>query len=163
MHLLVCLTMFEAGPVTRAMVIGAQFAMTPFLALTYMVNPKAMHRFVGYLEQTACSTYANIIDNIETPGTQLHEAWAELPAPEMAKGYWKLPEDAKWVDALKCIYADESHHRDTNHTFADMESDDPSPFVEKHRADAIRAWKINDALHVLRQHQRDPSSTGWAK
>ena len=106
MHLLVCLKMAEAGPVTRFMCVGAQLALTPFLMGVYMLNPKAAHRFVGYLEQTACETYHNIITHIETPGTKLNAAWAVTPAPEIAKGYWHLPEDAKWVDALRCIYAD---------------------------------------------------------
>jgi len=154
MHLLVCLKMFDAGPLTRLMCVGAQVAMTPVLMATYILKPKAMHRFVGYLEQTACSTYANIIEHIETPGTQLHEAWGELDAPELAKGYWKLPDDAKWVDTLRCIYADESHHRDVNHTFATMESDDPNPFVLKHKQDAARAWRLEEAERVLGEHQR---------
>lgn len=153
MHLLVCLKMFEAGPVTRLMCVGAQLALTPFLMGVYVVHPKAMHRFVGYLEQTACETYHNIIEHIETPGTQLHGAWAELPAPEIAKGYWKLADDAKWVDALRCIYADESHHRDVNHTFADMASDDPNPFVHKHKEDAARAWKLEEAERLLKEHR----------
>jgi len=113
---------------------------------------QAMHRFVGYLEQTACQTYHNIISHIETPGTRLHTAWAELPAPEMAKGYWHLDDDAKWVDALKCMYADESNHRDVNHTFASMESDDPNPYVNKHKEDAAKAWKLMEAQRVIREH-----------
>ena len=52
MHLLVCLKMFNATPATRAMVLAAQLAITPFLMVTYMINPKAGHRFVGYLEET---------------------------------------------------------------------------------------------------------------
>jgi hypothetical protein len=56
-----------------------------------------MHRFVGYLEETACVTYANVIAQTLTPGTPLHAAWAHLPAPEYARAYWRLPEDAKWV------------------------------------------------------------------
>lgn len=59
--------------------------MTPWLALLYVVHPRAVHRFVGYLEETACITYANIIRQVETPGTPLHEAWSELPAPALAK------------------------------------------------------------------------------
>lgn len=152
MHLLVCLKMFEAGPLTRLMCVGAQLALTPFLMGVYMINPKAMHRFVGYLEQTACETYHNIITHLETPGTQLHAEWSELPAPEIAKGYWKLREEAKWLDALRCIYADESHHRDVNHTFADMASDDPNPFLLQHKEDAARAWKLEQAQKLLREH-----------
>jgi len=52
MHLLVCLDMFKASWLTRAMVIGAQVTVTPALMLVYMVNPRSMHRFVGYLEET---------------------------------------------------------------------------------------------------------------
>merc|ERR1719356_2401176 len=134
--------MFNASLVTRLLVVCAQVFMTPFLAAIYVVHPKAVHRFVGYLEETACLTYANIISQVETPGTPLHEAWAELPAPQAAKGYWKLSDDAKWLDALKCMFADESNHRDVNHTFATMKSDDPNPYVEKHKDMAVHAWRF---------------------
>ena len=38
--------------------------------------------------------------------------------------------------------ADETHHRDVNHTFADMDSDDPNPFLAMHKEDAIKAWRL---------------------
>ena len=142
MHLLTCLHMFNAGPLTRAMVVAAQITITPFLFITYLFNPKAGHRFVGYLEETACETYKNVIVQVETPGTPLHEDWSKLPAPQIAKGYWRLRDDALWVDVLKCIFADEANHRDVNHTFSSMETDDPSPFVDKHRDDAAKAWRL---------------------
>jgi hypothetical protein len=142
MHLLVCMKMFKAGLVTRLMVVAAQVCMTPFLAAIYTVHPRAVHRFVGYLEETACVTYANIIDQVETPGTPLHEAWSELPAPALGRVYWKLPKDAMWVDTLKCMFADECNHRDVNHTFATMSSDDPNPYVEKHKNMASYAWRL---------------------
>jgi hypothetical protein len=142
MHLLVCMKMFKAGLVTRLLVMGAQVFMTPFLAAVYIVHPRTVHRFVGYLEETACVTYANIIDQVQTPGTPLHEAWSGLPAPALARAYWKLPEEAMWVDTLKCMFADESNHRDVNHTFATMASDDPNPFVAKHQDNAAHAWRL---------------------
>mmetsp|Transcript_67254 Transcript_67254/g.194693 ORF Transcript_67254/g.194693 Transcript_67254/m.194693 type:complete len:381 (+) Transcript_67254:78-1220(+) len=142
MHLLVCMKMFKAGYITRLLVLAAQVFMTPWLGLLYVVHPRSVHRFVGYLEETACLTYANIIHQVQTPGTPLNEAWADLPAPALAKIYWKLPEDAMWVDALKCMFADESNHRDVNHTFATMESDDPNPFVNKHLNNAVHAWRL---------------------
>lgn len=103
MHLLVCLKVAEASTLTRAMVVGLQLVLTPFLATLYAVHPTAVHRFVGYLEETACHTYASIIKHIETPGTHLHEGWHNVPAPDVAIGYWKLPQDAKLVDALRCM------------------------------------------------------------
>lgn len=144
MHLLLCLSKFEAGALTRIMVITAQMVMVPILITVYAIHPRSMHRFVGYLEETACKTYVNIIDHVETPGTHLNIAWYDLDAPDMAKGYYKLPENAKFVDCLKCMCADESHHRDVNHTFADMNSHTPNPFITTHREDALRAWTLSN-------------------
>lgn len=86
MHLMVCFKMFGASPLVRGLVLAAQTIMTPVLMIVYAVHPRAMHRFVGYLEETATDTYINIANMIETPGTHLHEAWKDQPAPEMAKG-----------------------------------------------------------------------------
>lgn len=143
MHLVTCMQMFEAGLVTRGLVITAQTLMTPLLVGLYILKPQALHRFVGYLEETACITYANIIDQVETPGTPLHEAWSNIPAPTVAKNYWKLADDTKWVDVLKCMFADESHHRDVNHTLAEMGNSDPNPFVVKHQENVNMAWRLH--------------------
>jgi len=145
--------MFSANPVTRFFVVAAQMTMTPLLMLLYAVKPKSMHRFVGYLEQTACDTYFNVITKCETPGTKLHESWSKLPAPPIAIGYWKLDEDATWIDTLKCMYADETHHRDCNHTFASMESDDPNPFIAEHKEAAGRAWIIEQEKRIAKEQK----------
>lgn len=139
MHLLVCLKMFQASMITRALVVAAQLTMGPLMTLTYMLYPPAMHRFVGYLEETAVETYTNLIDKAQTPGTQLHQAWHNLPAPPIAKSYWKLPEDATWIMTLKHILADEAHHRDVNHTFASLPRDAENPFIKDHMRDFDRA------------------------
>ena len=93
-----------------------------FLALLYMARPQLLHRFVGYLEETAVHTYTNIVKLTATPGTQLHAAWKDAAAPAVAIQYWQMPSDATWVDSLRRMLADESHHRDVNHTFASMDS-----------------------------------------
>ena len=139
MHLLVCLKMFEASPITRALCVAAQFGMTPFLALTYAVHPGSMHRFVGYLEETAVETYTNLVEKTTTPGTKLHDEWQGLSAPGIAKAYWKLDRDAKWVDCLQHMLADESHHRDVNHTFATLPEGAPNPFIKQHMQDFDKA------------------------
>jgi hypothetical protein len=46
------------------------------------------------------------------------------------------------VDALCCMFADETHHRDVNHTFAELKQDDVNPFVAEHKANALRAWRM---------------------
>jgi len=139
MHLIVCMSFFEAGPVTRAAVQLGQLALTPFLAGLYLVRPQLLHRFVGYLEETAVHTYTNIVTTAQTPGTRLHTVWHDVPAPEVAREYWRLPDDASWVDCLKRMLADESHHRDVNHALASMPPDQlfgsDNPFVQEHQAD----------------------------
>jgi len=139
MHLLVCLKMFNASSLTKALVVGAQLSMTPLLMVTYMISPAAMHRFVGYLEETAVETYGNIVDHCETEGTQLHKAWSTLEAPEIAKVYWNLDQDASWVTCLKHMLADEAHHRDVNHTFATLPEGSDNPFIQEHMQNFDRA------------------------
>ncbi len=39
-------------------------------------------------------------------------------------------------------FADETHHRDVNHTFAEMDQQDPNPFVLQHKLDALRAHAL---------------------
>jgi hypothetical protein len=144
MHLLICLNTFNANLPTRAMVIAAQMLMVPGLLITYLIKPSAVHRFVGYLEETACKTYVNVIKHVEIPGTQLNAKWANMAAPAIAIKYYKLPADAKWVDTLKCMMADEAHHRDVNHTFAGMKSSDANPFLQLHKENAIKAWRLHE-------------------
>ena len=148
MHLITCLKMFDASFTTRFLVVSAQMIMTPTLLTIYLIHPKSMHRFVGYLEETACHTYVNIIKHIETPGTHLSNEWKDLKAPEIAISYWKLPKDALWVDVLGCMMADETHHRDVNHTFADMDSDDPNPFLLQHKSNAVQSWRMDPKSYV---------------
>jgi len=133
------MSFFEAGPVTRFIVQAGQLALTPFLAGLYVVRPQLLHRFVGYLEETAVHTYTNIVEMTSTPGTQLHTAWKDTPAPQAAIDYWQLPADAMWVDCLKRMLADESHHRDVNHAMASMSEaqlfGEDNPFIHEHKAD----------------------------
>lgn len=152
MHLMICMKMFNAGLLTRAMVLTTQVVMTPFLFALYALHPKSCHRFVGYLEETASFTYRQIITCVRTPGTPLHEEWSNLRAPAIAKGYYNLPDDAMWVDVLEQMFADETHHRDVNHTFATMESDDPNPFLQKHLEDAAKAWRLEQDQEACDYH-----------
>merc|ERR1719305_566611 len=133
------MSFFEAGLATRLVVQAAQLALTPFLAGLYVIRPQLLHRFVGYLEETAVHTYTNIVEMTGTPGTQLHAAWKDTPAPRAAIDYWQLPPDAMWVDCLKRMLADESHHRDVNHAMASMSEGQmfgqANPFIHEHIAD----------------------------
>ena len=41
-----------------------------------------------------------------------------MPAPKIARDYWGLPESATLRDVVLVVRADEAHHRDVNHGFA---------------------------------------------
>jgi len=55
--------------------------------------------------------------------------WEHLPATKLSKKYWRLEEDAKFLDVLKAIRADEMVHREVNHALADAAGDGPNPFA----------------------------------
>eukprot|EP01060_Flectonema_neradi_P001224 TRINITY_DN1072_c1_g1_i1.p1 TRINITY_DN1072_c1_g1~~TRINITY_DN1072_c1_g1_i1.p1 ORF type:complete len:312 (+),score=50.59 TRINITY_DN1072_c1_g1_i1:88-1023(+) len=145
MHLLVFMRMFKPGLITRATVVMLQAVVVSCLFTVYCVNPSWIHRFVGYLEETAVQTYLTIIDRLQDPTKQLHREWKDLKAPEIAINYWRLPADATFLDVIKQICADEMHHRDVNHTLASMHQKDFNPFVERHIHDQVAAVHAQEA------------------
>lgn len=83
-----------------------------YLAM-YIISSKAAHRFVGYLEEEAVVSYTSYLEEIES-GRIIN-----CPAPEIAKGYWELPEHATLRDVVIAVREDEMRHRDVNHYLAD--------------------------------------------
>ena len=53
MHLLTFLKMSEPGLFMRLMVLGAQGVWCNALFFAYLISPRTVHRFVGYLEEEA--------------------------------------------------------------------------------------------------------------
>ncbi len=104
-------------------------------------------------------TYNNIVAKCETPGTRLHAAWSELPAPAIAKNYWCLPDDASWVTTLKHMLADEAHHRDVNHTFASLPKGADNPFIQEHMADFDHAALRRSQVLVTKSRADHKRST----
>ena len=43
-----------------------------------------------------------------------------VPAPQIAKDYWELPDDARLREVVIVIRADEAEHRDKNDDFANQ-------------------------------------------
>lgn len=73
-----------------------------------MISPKICHRFVGFLEEEAVITYTRCIEDLEAGRLPI---WSKTPAPDIAKKYWKLDDNAMMVDVLLAIRADEANHR----------------------------------------------------
>jgi ubiquinol oxidase len=128
MHLLIFLQMAEPGWFMRLMVLGAQGVFFNAFFLAYLVSPRTCHRFVGYLEEEATLTYTREIADIDAGKLP---KWVAMPAPQIAVDYYKMPEDKRTVrDVLMYIRADESKHREVNHTLANLDQDhDPNPYA----------------------------------
>lgn len=90
--------------------------------ISYLLNPKFSHRFVGYLEEEAVKTYTTMIEEMEKPKSCLSHLCEKKPSQEI-KAYYQLGEDATYSDVIKCIRADEAIHRNTNHYLASVDQD----------------------------------------
>lgn len=132
MHLLVFLKMQKPGLFMRLMVLGAQGVFCNAMFLAYLLSPRTVHRFVGYLEEEAVYTYSRQIKDLEEGRLP---KWENLQAPEIAIDYWKMPEGKRtMLDMLYYIRADESKHREVNHTFGNLDQkEDPNPYVSEYR------------------------------
>lgn len=133
MHLLTFMKIRQPGIIFRAMVLGAQGVFANLFFFSYMVSPRSAHRFVGILEEEAVVTYSLAIRELETG--RLPE-WENMPAPQIAKDYWRLLPDAKMIDVLYAVRADESNHRFVNHSLANIDATSINPFAIK-QPDAI--------------------------
>ncbi|KAJ3279994.1 hypothetical protein HK104_001017 [Borealophlyctis nickersoniae] len=125
MHLLTWMALKQPGPFFRLCVLIAQGTMFNFLFLAYLIHPKLVHRFVGYLEEEAVHTYNTTFLDMEK-GTLTH--WTHTPAPPIAVNYWRMKEGATLKDLVMVIRADEAEHRDVHHTLACLKADQPNPF-----------------------------------
>ncbi len=129
MHLLTFLELRKPGLAMRATVLIGQGVVTNLYTFAYLLSPTACHRFVGFLEEEAVHTYTRWIADIDAGKHDL-AGFGARPAPPVAIKYWRLPEGSQTMrDLLLAIRADESIHRDVNHTLADLKPTDPNPFL----------------------------------
>ena len=84
----------------------------PLFFALYLVSAKTAHRVVGYFEEEAVISYTHYLAEIDEGRS------ANVPAPAIARRYWNLPAEATLRDVVLVVRADEAHHRDVNHGFA---------------------------------------------
>jgi len=113
MHLMTMIHIARPSRLERLLVLVAQGVFYNLFFLLYLVSPKTAHRVVGYFEEEAVYSYTEYLQGIDD-GTI-----ANVAAPKIAIDYWKLAPDARLRDVIVAIRADEAHHRDVNHGFAD--------------------------------------------
>ena len=153
MHLLTFLKMAEPGWFMRLMVLGAQGVFFNAFFISYLISPRTCHRFVGYIEEEAVLTYTREIADLDAGKLPM---WEKMQAPDIAIQYWKMPEGKRSMrDLLLYIRADESKHREVNHTLGNLDQyDDPNPYVSNYK---------NPELPHPTKGIEYPRPTGWER
>ncbi len=112
MHLMTFIEIAKPTFFERMVVMLAQWIFYVGFFLLYLVSARTAHRVVGYFEEEAVISYTLYLQEIDEGRSP------NVPAPYIAKHYWKLPADATLRDVVILVRADEAHHRDINHGFA---------------------------------------------
>ena len=122
MHLMTFIEVAQPTLFERFMVIAVQWVFYLFFFGLYLVSAKTAHRVVGYFEEEAVLSYTHYLAEIDEGRSP------NVAAPAIALRYWNLPADATLRDVVLVVRADEAHHRDVNHGFAnELGGFDPIP------------------------------------
>ncbi len=119
MHLMTFVAIASPTLFERLIVLAAQWLFYVGFFILYLVSARTAHRVVGYFEEEAVLSYTLYLEEIDAGRV------ANVAAPAIARHYWKLPEGAKLRDVVLVVRADEAHHRDVNHGFADVLAGEP--------------------------------------
>jgi ubiquinol oxidase len=112
MHLMTFIQIAQPSRFERFLITATQLIFYNFYFFLYLLAPRVAHRVVGYLEEEAVISYTQYLEKIDAGTVE------NVPAPEIAKKYWNLPDDARLRDVVIVIREDEAGHRDKNHDFA---------------------------------------------
>lgn len=124
MHLMTFIQIAKPTIYERLVVLLAQWIFYIGFFLLYLVSARTAHRVVGYFEEEAVLSYTQYLQEIDEGRSP------NVPAPAIAKHYWKLPDDATLRDVVRVVRADEAHHRDINHGFSSKLAGEPLDSAE---------------------------------
>ena len=136
MHLMTFIQIAKPTVFERLVILMAQWAFYIGFFLLYLVSSRTAHRVVGYFEEEAVVSYTLYLKEIDEGRSP------NVPAPAIARHYWKLADDATLRDVVVVVRADEAHHRDINHGFASKLAGEPATHMHAapypQHADSIR-------------------------
>jgi ubiquinol oxidase len=112
MHLMTFIEVAKPTLFERLVIIAVQWVFYVAFFGLYLISSKTAHRIVGYFEEEAVLSYTLYLKEIDEGRSK------NVPAPGIAKRYWNLPEGSTLRDIVLVVRADEAHHRDVNHGFA---------------------------------------------
>tara|TARA_B100000945_G_C20375467_1_gene594313 strand:- start:61 stop:663 length:603 start_codon:yes stop_codon:yes gene_type:complete len=112
MHLMFFIEIARPNLVERFIVLSSQLIFGIFYVFMYIFFTRTAHRMIGYFEDEAVSSYSEYLNMVESGKVE------NIPAPHLAINYYNLGANAKLSDLIKCVRADEQHHSETNHNYA---------------------------------------------
>ena len=113
MHLMFFIEIAKPNAFERLLVIAAQGIFMTFYLFMYIFFPKTSHRMIGYFEDEAVKSYTEYLELVEY-GTVMN-----IRAPKIAIDYYGLSKKARLSDLIRSVRADEMHHSEVNHSYAD--------------------------------------------
>ena len=113
MHLMFFIEIANPNWFERWLVLIAQFTFSIFYLVMYLVDNRTAHRMVAYFEEEAVLSYTEYLKLVESG------AMENVPAPQLAIDYYGMNANAKLADLIKHVRADEQHHSEVNHRYAD--------------------------------------------
>tara|TARA_S200000501_G_scaffold222080_1_gene208272 strand:+ start:156 stop:764 length:609 start_codon:yes stop_codon:yes gene_type:complete len=115
MHLMFFIEIAKPNIFERSLVLFSQFLFGAFYFFMYVFFTKTAHRMIGFFEDEAVKSYSEYLKMIENGEIE------NVKAPQIAIEYYDLKSNARLLDLVKCVKADEEHHSEVNHKYADEE------------------------------------------
>ncbi len=112
MHLMFFIEIAKPNTFERLLVITAQGVFMFFYLFMYIFFPRTSHRMIGYFEDEAVKSYTEYLELVEK-GLVMN-----INAPKIAIDYYGLSKNARLSDLIKSVRADEMHHSEVNHNYA---------------------------------------------
>ena len=112
MHLMFFIEIAKPNIIERFIVLSSQLIFGVFYLFMYTFFTRTAHRMIGYFEDEAVSSYTEYLRMVESGEVE------NTPAPQIAINYYNLGADARLSELIKCVRADEQHHSEINHNYA---------------------------------------------
>ena len=113
MHLMFFIEIAKPNYFERFIVLFSQMIFGLFYLFMYVFFTRTAHRMIGYFEDEAVKSYTEYLEMVESGKVK------NIPAPKLAISYYGIGSDSKLSDLIRCVRADEEHHSETNHNYAD--------------------------------------------
>ena len=113
MHLMFFIEIAKPNYFERFVVLFSQMIFGLFYLFMYVFFTRTAHRMIGYFEDEAVKSYTEYLEMVESGKVE------NIPAPKLAISYYGIGSDSKLSDLIRCVRADEEHHSETNHNYAD--------------------------------------------